>query len=146
MCCDETTFKQQSSLTCPSTETCDSYNKTSGIYQVSVPCPVERRFCCGTCDNRFCCDQQSQRLDQTLCIDLDICLSYSYANGSIVNPKICGRPPFPALYCCGSCNNRFCCNNFNEKLNQNECKYYIQSTQTSKTSQAPNLSYILMYF
>ncbi|KAF7693199.1 protein shisa-5 [Silurus meridionalis] len=46
---------------------CDSYFTINGIYKPSQDCSF-LQFCCGSCDNRYCCSDPFRKLDDDFCV------------------------------------------------------------------------------
>ena len=65
---------------------CEAYQFTyNGIIFKTMPIPCNNSYCCGTCDKRFCCDDESAKLTQSVCIDYERCETYTDANFSYVH-------------------------------------------------------------
>lgn len=103
-------------------------------------------YCCGNCDNRYCCDDFSIKLDQSICVETDICNSYTDTSFTYQKGIICG---IQTPYCCGSCYDRFCCNQISSRLNQQQCVPYSTTTkittrrttiQITEASQEPEVN------
>ncbi len=93
------------------------------------------------------------KLEQSLCVNIQICQSF-YDLKNIYNQAIiCGNPPFRGPYCCGGCDNRFCCSDSSQAFNQNECKTvtstktdnYIINKYTTASQKSPEAAYFINY-
>lgn len=60
-------------------------------------------------------------MDQDICKNAAICESYRDINYKYINAKICLTNSFQSQFCCGSCYNRYCCNDESASLNQTNC-------------------------
>lgn len=105
---------------------CEAYQFTyNGIIFKTMPIPCNNSYCCGTCDNRFCCDDESAKLTQSVCIDYERCETYTDANFSYVQAQVC-----VSRYCCGTCYNRYCCSELSLRLtHQDKCVPLTTSTK-----------------
>ena len=56
----------------PSRDTCETFTDQQGLVIPSRKCPINARFCCGTCQNRVCCSLARNRLYQSDCKSTDI--------------------------------------------------------------------------
>lgn len=95
-----------------SQEVCESYVSYLEYTYEAKNCPL---YCCGYCNDRYCCLNIVYRLDQAKCIPGD-CDSYYDSNGYYNPPTNCYNQ-----FCCGECGYRFCCSHPNSKLNQSSC-------------------------
>lgn len=99
-----------------SEEECEEFRKTKhGFHVDKKSCPI---YCCGDCDSRYCCTNQSKRVDpgQSQCIDT--CQSYTnFANQTVAARKCSPKEPF----CCGNCRYRSCCKDPGDRIYQNDC-------------------------
>lgn len=82
---------------------------------------------------RYCCKDESARLNQSICVDFEICHSYTDTNFNYVNSKIC---VLGARYCCGTCYNRFCCDNKRDELVQETCLPLTSTSSTNKLTKS----------
>lgn len=104
-----------------SQELCQSFTYY-GYFVEEQNCPA---YCCGnSCNDRYCCNDVSQRLDQSKCLP-DNCNAY-YDQWSYQPDVNCGDE-----FCCGSCDSRFCCSIISLKLNQSECPALPKTTTTT---------------
>lgn len=81
-------------------------------------CPV---YCCGYCDQRYCCDDETKRISQLsfgMCVD--VCHVKNATSSS--KQKVVERPcPLDKPFCCGSCQKRECCGTLGLRLDQDDC-------------------------
>lgn len=89
--------------------------------QAGIQCTKNAPLCCGTCDNQYCCDKSRLELKQYMCKScVGHFISKSLYNYEYVNPYRCETKK--GEFCCGKCNQRFCCTNNSTRLNQIECE------------------------
>lgn len=119
-----------------SQEVCHNYT-FNGYFFKAQNCS---NYCCGYCNNRYCCNDTNFRLDQEACIP-ENCTAYYDWFGVYTKPLDCGYN-----ICCGACEFRYCCVNPIFKLNQSSClvvsptvsqtttttKFYSTSTRPSE--------------
>ena len=106
-----------------SQEVCESYYTLWSTYEAQN-CSM---YCCGSCNDRFCCDSLSERLDQKLCTP-ENCNSYYDSFGYYSYGQVCFEK-----FCCGSCNYRYCCSYPTSRLNQSSCPVGTPSTKRTTT-------------
>ena len=117
-----------------SQEKCEIYTYTiNGIVYEEIPC---RRYCCGFCDLRYCCELSEYRLNQTSCKRPENCLAYYDSYERPNKEKDCRD-----IFCCGSCIDRYCCV-FTEKwLNQSQCSNDVTTKHKQSTTRSTTTKY-----
>lgn len=104
-----------------SQELCQSFTYF-GYFIEEQDCPA---YCCGdSCSDRYCCNDVSERLDQTKCTPENCTAYYDYSNSYQLGVNCHGE------FCCGSCQARYCCTDISSKLNQSECSTLPPITTT----------------
>lgn len=103
-----------------SRELCQSYT----IYGDFFPVQNCSLYCCGSCDNRYCCFDATMRLDQTKCA-AESCKDYYDWDGNYHSNTDCNGG-----FCCGYCSDRYCCWSPSSRLDQNTCPTGIPTTST----------------
>ena len=94
-----------------SQEVCESYSYIEYYYDAQN-CS---KYCCGSCNSRYCCSDLSIRLDQKSCTP-ENCDGFYDIFGNFFNFQNCLH-----LFCCGSCDFRYCCSYPTYRLNQSSC-------------------------
>ena len=56
----------------PPRDTCEAFTDLQALTITARKCPLNARFCCGTCQNRVCCSLARNRLYQADCKSTDI--------------------------------------------------------------------------
>ncbi|XP_065100597.1 protein shisa-5-like isoform X2 [Paramisgurnus dabryanus] len=79
---------------------CKDYTSSSGSYKSRSSCGY-RQFCCGTCNNRYCCSNSYDRLNQDACI----IKSFSNAITGLIVLAIAVFVILTLICCCCPC----CC-------------------------------------
>ena len=115
-----------------SQEVCESYYTLFSTYEAQN-CSM---YCCGHCNDRFCCSSLSDRLDQKLCTPED-CDGYYGLNGYYYKPPSCYDYE---EFCCGRCESRYCCSYPTSRLNQSTCPEGIPTTKRTTTNSYSSLS------
>lgn len=139
-CCNDTSSRLDQSLCkknlVTENQSCQPYefiHLGQSIKVEAFKCP-QNSFCCGNCDNRSCCNNSTLILNQNICRNVAICESYRDVSYNYINAKICIKNSFESQFCCGSCYNRFCCNDENLSFNQTNC---LPMTTLSPTQISP---------
>lgn len=114
-----------------SQEVCESYTNLEFLYE-EENCSA---YCCGTCDNRYCCDNPLKRLDQKSCV-AENCLAYYDSMDVYHQAYDCDDS-----FCCGQCDYRFCCMYTPSKLNQSSCPNRTPTTAATKRTTTPYYAY-----
>ena len=116
-----------------SQEVCESYYTLFSTNE-SQNCSI---YWCGSCNDRFCCNSLSDRLDQKLCTPED-CNSYYDSYGNYYGLSYCFEQ-----FWCGNCDYRYCCSFPTSRLNQSACPVEIPSTKRT-TAVYPSTSTLNM--
>lgn len=122
------------------------------------------KYCCGSCNFNYCCSSESYSVDYLHCRELaafrkqtpyakikpealsknrtngieysgdiyiEACGAFRNSHGLMLQPKRCPRT---SKLCCGSCDNRYCCNSTMSRLNQFECKLATEPPASTTTN------------
>lgn len=112
-----------------SLEVCESYIAYNGLFNDAKNCS---RYCCGLCNDRYCCTEILLQLNQTQCTR-ENCTGYYDKYGYYYNePKTCIDTG--TSFCCGDCDYRSCCANPNRRLNQSSCPVYGPNKDSSDST------------
>ncbi|CAF0708009.1 unnamed protein product, partial [Brachionus calyciflorus] len=152
---------------CKPLELCRQYSIGNLLYN-SFYC---LDFCCGNCNFRYCCSNETYLVDQTKCknnvIQLDLFRTSQIPktdNSSKISTKATTVQKKNQLfvdtcesvsgsyaakkcssnnrYCCGTCQNRYCCDSLKDRLNQFECKVFSNHSNYKNDNQANSNSYL----
>ncbi len=107
---------------------CIAYTWRYIIFIKSKWC-AENQVCTGSCTNRYCANPPASTINQNICEVPDKCQGYYNSSNIYELEKSC-TDNFP--YCCGTCDNRYCCSSINLKLNQiTQCSTGTNGSDTS---------------
>ncbi|RNA33740.1 hypothetical protein BpHYR1_000199 [Brachionus plicatilis] len=126
-------------------------------------------YCCGNCNFRYCCSNETYLIDQNKCTNNIVQLQLEWftkkaktANSTITSTRVTTAPKKyqnivdtcefantqpkkcspNKRFCCGSCQKQYCCNDIQERLNQFECKFLTNYSSLNQDNQANSNSYI----